>query len=105
MYGILRSYDQFGNLVLDNTIERYYVDLEWSEEALGGGYLVRGENIVLVGEVDEEEFKSYSRKMSRFRRPLERLLPVYHRYRAEETKARLLSQMLGATDMAEYDQY
>lgn len=50
LYGILRSYDQFGNLVLDDTIERLYVDLEYAEEHLGP-FLVRGENVVLVGEI------------------------------------------------------
>ncbi len=50
LYGILRSYDQFGNLLFDDTIERYYVDLEFAEENLGP-FLVRGENVVLVGEI------------------------------------------------------
>lgn len=48
LYGILRSYDQFGNIVLADTIERIYVDLEYAEENLGV-FLARGENIVLVG--------------------------------------------------------
>jgi len=50
LYGILRSYDQFGNVLLDDTVERYYVDLEYGEECLGA-LMVRGENIVLVGEI------------------------------------------------------
>lgn len=50
VYGILRSYDQFGNLVLEDTIERLYVDLEYAEENLGV-FMVRGENVVLVGEI------------------------------------------------------
>ena len=50
LYGLLRSYDQFGNLVLDDTIERYFVDLEHADEHIGP-FLVRGENIVLVGEI------------------------------------------------------
>lgn len=50
LYGILRSYDQFGNLVLSDTIERLYVDLEYAEENLGV-FLARGENVVLVGEM------------------------------------------------------
>lgn len=50
LFGILRSYDQFGNLTLEDTIERLYVDLEYAEDNLGV-FLVRGENIVLVGEI------------------------------------------------------
>lgn len=104
LYGILRSYDQFGSLVLEDVIERYYVDLEYGEEVVGSS-LIRGENIVLVGEIDEEEFKSVSRRMGRFKRPLERILPTYKKVRAQEMKAKLISQSLGATDMQEYDQY
>lgn len=50
LFGILRSYDQFGNLTLEDTIERLYVDLEYAEDNLGV-FLVRGENIVLVGDI------------------------------------------------------
>ena len=50
VFGILRSYDQFGNLTLEDTIERFYVDLGYAEDNLGV-FLVRGENIVLVGEL------------------------------------------------------
>jgi U6 snRNA-associated Sm-like protein LSm1 len=67
LFGILRSYDQFGkrkidrsinlslslslgNLMLEDTIERYYLDLEWADEALGI-FLVRGENVVLIGDI------------------------------------------------------
>ena len=50
LYGILRSYDQFGNLTLDDTVERLYIDLEYAEDHLGV-FLVRGENVVLVGEI------------------------------------------------------
>lgn len=39
-----------GNLLLEDTIERYYVDLEWADEA-HGMFLVRGENVVLLGEI------------------------------------------------------
>jgi U6 snRNA-associated Sm-like protein LSm1 len=50
LYGVLRSYDQFGNVVLTDCYERFYVDLEYAEE-YRGLYLMRGENIVLVGEL------------------------------------------------------
>lgn len=50
IFGILRTFDQFGNLLLQDTIERYYVDLEWAEE-LRQVYLIRGENVALVGQI------------------------------------------------------
>lgn len=39
-----------GNLLLEDTIERYYYELEWAEEGLGL-FLVRGENVVMLGEL------------------------------------------------------
>ncbi|KAA1139094.1 SM-like, degradation of cytoplasmic mRNAs and positively regulates transcription initiation [Puccinia graminis f. sp. tritici] len=88
LIGVLRSYDQFANLVLQDTIERIHVGIESKEDhqdsnsqhdqqqiAEGsetqnnkkkkkkdgickytdiwrGIYLVRGENVVLLGEID-----------------------------------------------------
>ncbi|KAK9840942.1 hypothetical protein WJX81_001574 [Elliptochloris bilobata] len=50
--GILRSFDQFANLVLEGAVERTIVGLLYSETPLGL-YVVRGENVVLLGEIDE----------------------------------------------------
>jgi U6 snRNA-associated Sm-like protein LSm1 len=36
--------------MLEDTIERYYQELEWAEEALGV-FIVRGENVVMLGEI------------------------------------------------------
>lgn len=104
LFGILQSYDQFGNMFLSSTIERLYVDLEYAEEDIGP-FMVRGENIVLVGEIDQEEFKSMSRRMGRFRRPLESLYPRYRQRQSEMVAERLAAFDLGTTDMAEYDNY
>lgn len=104
LYGILRSYDQFGNMVLDDTIERLYVDLEFAEEPLGV-FLVRGENVVLVGEIDAEEFRSVNRRMGRFKRSLEALYPRYQEVRRAAIAERVAFFDLGTTDMAEYDCY
>ncbi|KAJ1511422.1 SM-like, degradation of cytoplasmic mRNAs and positively regulates transcription initiation [Coelomomyces lativittatus] len=51
--GILRSYDQFGNLVFQDTIERIHVGEAYSDIERGI-FLVRGENVVLLGEMDGE---------------------------------------------------
>lgn len=50
LFAILRTFDQFGNLLLQDAYERFYVELEYAEE-YRGVYLVRGENVVLVGEL------------------------------------------------------
>lgn len=53
LIGYLRSIDQFANLVLQDTIERIYVGKEYGDIERGI-YLVRGENVVLLGEVNAE---------------------------------------------------
>ena len=50
--GTLRSFDQFANIVLENAFERIIVGSSFSDIPLGL-YIVRGENVVLMGEVDE----------------------------------------------------
>lgn len=50
--GILRSFDQFANLVLEAAVERIVVGNEYGEIPLGL-YVVRGENVVLLGEIDD----------------------------------------------------
>lgn len=50
--GILRSFDQFANLVLEAAIERVVVGNQFADTLLGL-YVVRGENVVLLGEIDE----------------------------------------------------
>ncbi|KAK9815116.1 hypothetical protein WJX73_008004 [Symbiochloris irregularis] len=50
--GILRSFDQFANLVLEAAVERVVVGHQFADTPLGL-YVVRGENVVLLGEIDE----------------------------------------------------
>eukprot|EP00879_Flechtneria_rotunda_P002221 GHRR01002407.1.p1 GENE.GHRR01002407.1~~GHRR01002407.1.p1 ORF type:complete len:123 (+),score=22.26 GHRR01002407.1:288-656(+) len=52
--GILRSFDQFANLVLENAVERIIVGNLYSDIPLGI-YLIRGENLVLMGHMDPEK--------------------------------------------------
>jgi U6 snRNA-associated Sm-like protein LSm1 len=51
--GILRSFDQFANLVLENAVERIIVGRQFGESPLGL-YVVRGENVVLLGEINDQ---------------------------------------------------
>ena len=54
LIGILRSVDQFANLVLQNTYERILIDGEFCDMDRGI-YLIRGENVALMGDFNEEK--------------------------------------------------
>ncbi|XP_020093247.1 sm-like protein LSM1B isoform X1 [Ananas comosus] len=51
LLGILRSFDQFANAVLEGACERVIVGDLYSDIPLGL-YVIRGENVVLIGELD-----------------------------------------------------
>lgn len=50
MIGMLRSVDQFANLVLHRTIERIYVGRQYGDISRGV-FIIRGENVALIGEI------------------------------------------------------
>ena len=52
LIGVLRCYDQFVNMTLEKTVERIVVEDKYGDLDVGL-YIVRGENVVLMGEVDE----------------------------------------------------
>ena len=52
LVGNIRSFDQYSNLVLEDTCERIVVGKKYSDIPLGL-FIVRGDNLVLCGEVDE----------------------------------------------------
>ncbi|XP_050441513.1 U6 snRNA-associated Sm-like protein LSm1 [Adelges cooleyi] len=51
LIGYLRSVDQYANLLLQQTIERIHVGKKFGDIPRGV-FLVRGENVVLLGEID-----------------------------------------------------
>ncbi|XP_039144321.1 sm-like protein LSM1B [Dioscorea cayenensis subsp. rotundata] len=53
LLGILRSFDQFANAVLEGACERVIVGDLYCDIHLGL-YVIRGENVVLIGELDLE---------------------------------------------------
>ncbi|XP_053605027.1 U6 snRNA-associated Sm-like protein LSm1 [Plodia interpunctella] len=57
LIGYLRCVDQFANLVLHKTIERIHVGKEYGDIPRGI-FIVRGENVVLLGEIDREKEES-----------------------------------------------
>ncbi|OAA46211.1 small nuclear ribonucleoprotein (LSM1) [Metarhizium rileyi] len=61
LIGVLRSWDQFANLVLQSTTERIFAPKPGTDASTPEGYyadiphgifLVRGENVLLLGEID-----------------------------------------------------
>ncbi|KAG5648026.1 hypothetical protein DXG03_007061 [Asterophora parasitica] len=112
LHGVLRSYDQFGecsdaklqveftpvsqaNLVLEDTVERIYHENAFAE-SWRGLYLIRGENVVLLGEIDLDQEDEI---------PLQQvdwnILEPYHKKEAEtkkqreETKSHILYEKKG----------
>ncbi|EGD81755.1 hypothetical protein PTSG_02467 [Salpingoeca rosetta] len=53
LIGYLRTVDQFANLVFQDAVERIYVD-DYYGDIQQGIVIVRGENVVLLGELDAE---------------------------------------------------
>jgi len=54
LIGYLRSIDQFANLVLHRTIERIHVGQKYGDIPRGI-FVIRGENVILLGEIDTEK--------------------------------------------------
>merc|ERR1712087_176117 len=50
--GVLRSFDQFANIVLEHAFERVIVGKRYADVPLGL-YVIRGDNVVLLGQMDE----------------------------------------------------
>ena len=48
--GIMRSFDQFSNIVLEHAEERVVVGKRFADVPLGL-YVIRGENLVLLGQI------------------------------------------------------
>lgn len=56
IFGVLRTFDQFANLLLQDSIERIYLGHHEVPTRFGetyrGVFMVRGENVVMMGELD-----------------------------------------------------
>lgn len=53
LFGVLRTFDQYANLILQHCVERIYLPQagQYAEEDRGI-FMIRGENVVMLGEVD-----------------------------------------------------
>jgi len=52
--GTLKGFDQTINLILDETHERVFSSSQGVEQVVLGLHIVRGDNIAVVGEIDED---------------------------------------------------
>ncbi|MCO5605536.1 hypothetical protein L7F22_059719 [Adiantum nelumboides] len=66
LIGILRSFDQFANVVIEGAVERIIVGDQYCDVSLGL-YIIRGENVVLIGELDStrDELPAHMQRVSR----------------------------------------
>lgn len=95
LFGILRTFDQFANLVLQDTLERIYLPKadenspERFAETPRGVFMVRGENVVMLGEldIDKEDDHLYSMQQVLFAEA-EAQLKELHATRVKDEKVR-----------------
>jgi U6 snRNA-associated Sm-like protein LSm8 len=52
--GMLKGFDQTVNVILENSHERVYSSASGVEQVSLGLYIIRGDNIAVIGEIDEE---------------------------------------------------
>ena len=52
--GTLRGFDQAINIILDDSHERVFSSTDGVEQVLLGLYIIRGDNVALIGEIDED---------------------------------------------------
>lgn len=52
--GTLKGFDQTINVILDDSHERVYSNTQGVEQVVLGLYIIRGDNIAVIGEVDDE---------------------------------------------------
>ncbi|KAI9777349.1 MAG: SM-like, degradation of cytoplasmic mRNAs and positively regulates transcription initiation [Geoglossum umbratile] len=84
LIGVLRSWDQFANLLLQDTIERIYVQTFYADNPQGV-YVVRGENVLLLGEIDldkEDDIPAPYQKA-----PLEQVLALQKKEKEERKRS------------------
>ncbi|XP_048379109.1 U6 snRNA-associated Sm-like protein LSm1 [Stegostoma tigrinum] len=92
LIGYLRSIDQFANLVLHQTLERIHVGRKYGDIPRGI-FVVRGENVVLLGEIDLEKESASSLQPVTIEKILQELRQEQEiRRRAENLKLKVLKE-------------
>ncbi|CDJ35711.1 U6 snRNA-associated Sm-like protein LSm1, putative [Eimeria mitis] len=88
LIGILRSFDQYGNLMLEGCVQRIIVNTFYND-IYQGVMIIRGENILLFGAVDE------SKPSPLESRPLWEILQMHEEQEQRESKRRRNLRHLG----------
>lgn len=92
LIGYLRSVDQFANLVLHKAIERIHVNDKYGDMERGV-FIIRGENVVLLGEIDREREELLNSKLIKV--SVEEILDAQRReIESKQEKNSLLRQRL-----------
>jgi len=52
--GTMRGFDQTINVILDDSHERVYSTANGVEQVPLGLYIIRGDNVAIIGEIDDE---------------------------------------------------
>ncbi|CDI86934.1 U6 snRNA-associated Sm-like protein LSm1, putative [Eimeria praecox] len=88
LIGILRSFDQYGNLMLEGCVQRIIVNACYND-IYQGVMIIRGENILLFGAVDE------SKPSGLESRPLWEVLEMHEEQEQRESRRRRNLRHLG----------
>ncbi|KAG5680619.1 hypothetical protein PVAND_010113 [Polypedilum vanderplanki] len=92
LIGYLRSVDQFANLVLHRAIERIHVGTQYGDMERGV-FIIRGENVVLLGEIDREKEEQLNSKLTQV--SVEEILDAQRReIESKQEKNAILRQRL-----------
>lgn len=67
MQGVLKGFDQRVNLILDKSVERVFSSEQGVQFEPLGLYIIRGDAVVTVGEIDEVSLK-WKKKKKRVKR-------------------------------------
>nr|GMC76160.1 sm-like protein LSM1B [Ipomoea batatas]GME10693.1 sm-like protein LSM1B [Ipomoea batatas] len=96
LFGTFRSFDQYANVVLEGVCERVIVGNLYSDIPLGL-YIVRGENVVLIGELgsSEEELPQHMIHVS--------VTEIRRAQRAEKEAADLKGSMRRRMEFLDFD--
>lgn len=109
LFGVLRTFDQYANLILQHSVERIYFTEEnkYAEEERGV-FMVRGENVVMLGEVDIDKEDKPLEMMERI--PFKEASKIKHdmnekKYKAETRKSKDLAAYGLVYDFHKSDMY
>lgn len=109
LFGVLRTFDQYANLILQHCVERiYFTDENKYAEESRGFFMVRGENVVMLGEVDIDKEDKPLETMERIPFSQAAKIRKQHdesRYKTETAKGKQLARYGLLYDFHKSDMY